>query len=179
MMIPFFFNIKFPLFPQGVKNFVRQKIAMGQFPEQICEELMTYCLAPDCMMGGLGGDNMTVVLICFLHNKPYEELIKRCASSLEQPASGVNSFNDPDRFKPRMPNGDLQLLDSESNPLGGLIDPAEAAAAAASNAPASEVEGQTAEPLSSDAAQKRTLIAENNDDDDDDDDENESENDQK
>lgn len=43
---------------------------------------MNDCLAPDCLMGGLGGDNMTVVLICFLHGKPYEHLVERCASSL-------------------------------------------------------------------------------------------------
>lgn len=51
------------------------------YPEEICEELMNHCLAPDCQMGGLGGDNMTVVLVCFLHNKPYAELVARCASS--------------------------------------------------------------------------------------------------
>lgn len=52
-----------------------RKIANGTPPEQICEELMTECLSPDLLMTGT--DNMTVVLICFLHNKPYEELCKR------------------------------------------------------------------------------------------------------
>lgn len=40
---------------------------------------MTRCLAPDCQMGGLGCDNMTVVLICFLHDKQYEDLADKCA----------------------------------------------------------------------------------------------------
>lgn len=40
---------------------------------------MTRCLAPDCQMGGLGCDNMTVVLIAFLHGKNYEDLADRCA----------------------------------------------------------------------------------------------------
>ncbi len=40
---------------------------------------MTRCLAPDCQMGGLGCDNMTVVLICFLHGKNYEDLADKCA----------------------------------------------------------------------------------------------------
>lgn len=62
---------------------------MGMFPEDICEQLMTDCLAPDCLMGGLGGDNMTVVLVCFLHNKPYEDLVKRCAAALNPPAYGA------------------------------------------------------------------------------------------
>lgn len=64
------------------------------YPEEICEQLMTRCLAPDCVMGGLGGDNMTVVLICFLHNKPYDQLVSRCATSsldmFEPPFSQMN-----------------------------------------------------------------------------------------
>ena len=40
---------------------------------------MDHCLAPDCQMGGLGCDNMTVVLVCFLRNKSYEELAKKCS----------------------------------------------------------------------------------------------------
>ncbi|XP_043267407.1 probable protein phosphatase 2C T23F11.1 [Venturia canescens] len=46
-------------------------------PEEICEELIDRCLAPDVLMG-TGCDNMTVVLVCFLHGKPYTELITRC-----------------------------------------------------------------------------------------------------
>ena len=61
---------------------------------------MTRCLAPDCQMGGLGGDNMTVVLICFLHNKPYEELIKRCSikmpTQIVQTSSRRSSLCEPD-----------------------------------------------------------------------------------
>lgn len=41
---------------------------------------MERCLAPDGQMGGLGGDNMTVVLVCFLHGKSYEDLVQKCAS---------------------------------------------------------------------------------------------------
>lgn len=64
-----------------VIDFCRTRIGQGMYPEEICEELMTHCLAPDCQMGGLGGDNMTVVLVCFLHNKPYADLVQRCATS--------------------------------------------------------------------------------------------------
>ncbi|KAJ9589005.1 hypothetical protein L9F63_017700, partial [Diploptera punctata] len=65
---------------EEVIEFVRLRIGSGMDPEDICEDLMTRCLAPDCQMGGLGCDNMTVVLVCFLHSKPYEELVVRCAS---------------------------------------------------------------------------------------------------
>lgn len=70
------------IFQQEVVDFVRSHIAKGTEPEDICEQLMMHCLAPDCQMAGLGCDNMTVVLICFLHNQTYRDLMTRCASSL-------------------------------------------------------------------------------------------------
>ncbi|XP_003703408.1 putative protein phosphatase 2C T23F11.1 isoform X2 [Megachile rotundata] len=50
-------------------------------PEEICEELIKHCLAPDAIMG-TGCDNMTVVLVCFHHGKPYFFSIPRCKESL-------------------------------------------------------------------------------------------------
>jgi len=64
---------------EEVLEFVRERIAQKIAPEIICEELMTRCLAPDCQMGGLGCDNMTVILVCFLHNgETYEKLAEKC-----------------------------------------------------------------------------------------------------
>ena len=40
---------------------------------------MDKCLAPECQMGGLGCDNMTVVLVCFLHGQSYDALSEKCA----------------------------------------------------------------------------------------------------
>jgi protein phosphatase 2C family protein 2/3 len=40
---------------------------------------MTRCLAPDCEMGGLGCDNMTVIIVCFLMGGTYDDLVKRCS----------------------------------------------------------------------------------------------------
>ena len=37
------------------------------------------CLSPDCQMGGLGCDNMTCVLVCLLHDQPYQVMVERCA----------------------------------------------------------------------------------------------------
>lgn len=70
-----------------VLEFCRTRIGMGMYPEEICEELMNHCLAPDCQMGGLGGDNMTVVLVCLLHDRPYSDLIARCRNSNQQAAA--------------------------------------------------------------------------------------------
>ena len=36
-------------------------------------------------MGGLGCDNMTVTLVCFLHGRSYEDLVRRCSQT---PAGG-------------------------------------------------------------------------------------------
>ena len=41
------------------------------------------CLSPDCQMGGLGCDNMTCVLVCLLHDQPYQVLIDRCAKTVK------------------------------------------------------------------------------------------------
>ena len=46
---------------------------------QICEKLMTRCLAPDCRMGGVGCDNMTVIIVCLLQGQSYSELSRKCA----------------------------------------------------------------------------------------------------
>ncbi|XP_022912769.1 probable protein phosphatase 2C T23F11.1 [Onthophagus taurus] len=62
-----------------VVGYIRENLALGIEPEEICESLMMRCLAPDCQMAGLGCDNMTVVIVCMLHGKPYEELSAKCA----------------------------------------------------------------------------------------------------
>lgn len=63
---------------EEVVSFVRSRIASGMEPEDICENLMNICLAPDCQMAGLGCDNMTVVIIGLLHGETYEELSAKC-----------------------------------------------------------------------------------------------------
>lgn len=45
----------------------------------LCNHLCCRCLSPDCQMGGLGCDNMTCVIVCFLHDQPYQSLVDRCA----------------------------------------------------------------------------------------------------
>lgn len=78
-----------------------RKIEMGIPPETICEELMTECLSPDLLMTGT--DNMTVVLICFLHNKPYADLSKR-----------AKAINERDQKKTDEPRFDSYLTTSAS-----------------------------------------------------------------
>ncbi|CAF0822886.1 unnamed protein product, partial [Brachionus calyciflorus] len=88
---------------EEVLEFVRHRIAKQIPPEIICEELMTRCLANDCRMGGLGCDNMTVVIVCFLNGEPYEKLAERCKSSLVLTNENINNklandFDDENEF---------------------------------------------------------------------------------
>jgi len=76
---------------QQVCDFVTQRIGEDTQPELICEQLMDRCLAPDCQVGGLGCDNMTVVLVCFLHNKPWTSLVQRCATSFKARQAELNT----------------------------------------------------------------------------------------
>lgn len=52
---------------------MNKRIAESKELDVICEELMTRCLATDSTMSGLGYDNMTVIIVGFLHtDKGYE-----------------------------------------------------------------------------------------------------------
>ncbi|XP_073975928.1 probable protein phosphatase 2C T23F11.1 [Rhodnius prolixus] len=50
-------------------HFVREHLLAGTEPDVICEELMNECLSSTNQASGIGCDNMTAVLITFLHNK--------------------------------------------------------------------------------------------------------------
>ncbi|CAI4230437.1 unnamed protein product [Auanema sp. JU1783] len=64
---------------QEVVDFIRERLADKRDPQTICEELLTRCLAPDCQMGGLGCDNMTVVIVGFLQGDSVDALAAKCA----------------------------------------------------------------------------------------------------
>lgn len=91
-----------------------EMIGEGKYPETICEELLGYCLAPVCQMGGLGGDNMSIIIICMLHGKPWENLVEKCkkihndkkaSTKLSEPA-----FAQFDRFTADGPFAEVSVL---------------------------------------------------------------------
>lgn len=45
--------------------FVKDRLSSGVRPDQICEDLLDACISPDCLMGGIGCDNMTVIIVTF------------------------------------------------------------------------------------------------------------------
>jgi protein phosphatase 2C family protein 2/3 len=54
---------------QQVVDFVRYKLCHQKTLEEICEELMDYCLADKGNMAGIGCDNMTVIIVAFLRKR--------------------------------------------------------------------------------------------------------------
>ncbi|PSR80940.1 phosphatase 2C-domain-containing protein [Coniella lustricola] len=69
---------------QAVIEFVRRGIAAKQDLEKICENMMDNCLASNSETGGVGCDNMTMIIIGFLRGRTkdewYEEIARRVAN---------------------------------------------------------------------------------------------------
>ncbi|KAM0432410.1 hypothetical protein ACHAPT_004954 [Fusarium lateritium] len=69
---------------QAVVEFVRRGIAAKQELDKICENMMDNCLASNSETGGVGCDNMTMVIVGFLNGKTkdewYEEIARRVAN---------------------------------------------------------------------------------------------------
>jgi protein phosphatase 2C family protein 2/3 len=61
---------------QAVVEFVRRGIAAKQELHSICENMMDNCLASNSETGGVGCDNMTMVVIALLNGKTKEEWYK-------------------------------------------------------------------------------------------------------
>src|ERR1700758_3686202 len=58
---------------QAVVEFVRRGIAAKQELHLICENMMDNCLASNSETGGVGCDNMTMIVIGLLNGKTKEE----------------------------------------------------------------------------------------------------------
>ncbi|KAF1970472.1 PP2C-domain-containing protein [Bimuria novae-zelandiae CBS 107.79] len=69
---------------QAVIEFVRRGIVAKQDLASICENMMDNCLASNSDTGGVGCDNMTMIVIGLLHGKTkeqwYEDIAKRVAN---------------------------------------------------------------------------------------------------
>ncbi|KAJ2379654.1 Protein phosphatase 2C 2 [Coemansia sp. RSA 2607] len=58
---------------QQVAQFVHAKIVEGKKLDQICENMMDRCLASESELGGVGCDNMTVIIVAILNGKTEDE----------------------------------------------------------------------------------------------------------
>lgn len=69
---------------QAVIEFVRRGIAARQELDKICENMMDNCLASNSETGGVGCDNMTMIIVGFLKGRTkeewYDEIARRVAA---------------------------------------------------------------------------------------------------
>lgn len=85
---------------QQVVDMVVQRIANKVEPKDICEKIMDICLTsqesvrrlPIPVGWGAGYDNMTAILVCFLHNQPFLSLVGKCKQLL---SDDVSNLKDP------------------------------------------------------------------------------------
>ncbi|KAF7946782.1 hypothetical protein EAE96_009764 [Botrytis aclada] len=79
---------------QAVIEFVRRGIVAKQDLSKICENMMDNCLASNSETGGVGCDNMTMIVIGLLNGKTkeewYDEIAKRVANG-----DGPSEFRGP------------------------------------------------------------------------------------
>ena len=67
---------------EEVLEYVRSRLAEGKKPHLICEEIMDYCLAGEVKLGGVGCDNMSVIITCLLNGKSFEEFCANINKSI-------------------------------------------------------------------------------------------------
>ncbi|XP_025419332.1 probable protein phosphatase 2C T23F11.1 [Sipha flava] len=75
---------------EEVVKFIRFRVSNGMDPEYICEDLMTRCLAPNGQMG-IGCDNMTVLIVCFLEDRTWRELQTKCSKPIPEKSNSLST----------------------------------------------------------------------------------------
>ncbi|KAL8943080.1 MAG: hypothetical protein Q9216_001280 [Gyalolechia sp. 2 TL-2023] len=69
---------------QAVVEFVRRGIAAKQTLSKICENMMDNCLSPSSETGGVGCDNMTMVVVALLRGKTRDEWYQEIADRVSR-----------------------------------------------------------------------------------------------
>ncbi|KAL0252954.1 hypothetical protein I308_102348 [Cryptococcus tetragattii IND107] len=83
---------------QQVIDFTRRAIANGDPLGKICENMMVKCLAKDSSTGGIGCDNMTVVIVALLNGRTPEEWQAWVKERVEQKIGHDTPESIPDVF---------------------------------------------------------------------------------
>ena len=87
---------------QQVANFIRAKLKQKVDLKTVCENLMDECLAEHSDFGGVGCDNMTVVIVALLQGKSIDEWYKWVSDKVPEPTGVVlKEDREPDLKKPR------------------------------------------------------------------------------
>ncbi|KAF3058436.1 Protein phosphatase 2C like protein 2 [Daldinia childiae] len=96
---------------QAVVEFVRRGIAAKQELDKICENMMDNCLASNSETGGVGCDNMTMIIVGFLRGRSKEEWYEEVASRV---AKGDGPCAPPEYAEFRGPGVHHNFDDSDS-----------------------------------------------------------------
>jgi protein phosphatase 2C family protein 2/3 len=95
---------------QSVVEFVRRGIVAKQELYQICENMMNNCLSSNCeTTGGVGCDNMTMVVVGLLHGKTKEQWYNQIAARV---ANGDGPCASPEYAEFRAPGARHRFDDS-------------------------------------------------------------------
>ncbi|KAI8379555.1 phosphatase 2C-like domain-containing protein [Radiomyces spectabilis] len=87
---------------QEAVNFVRKGLSNKKTLATICEEMMDECLADESDLGGVGCDNMTVIIVAFLHDMTPEEWYDSMAGKFVKTGAVVaRDLEEPEPKKPR------------------------------------------------------------------------------
>merc|ERR1712070_1191178 len=97
---------------QAVVEFVRRGIAAKQELHSICENMMDNCLASNSETGGVGCDNMTMVVVGLLRGKTKEEWYNMIA---ERVANGDGPCAPPEYAEFRGPGNRRNRFDDSSD----------------------------------------------------------------
>ncbi|OMJ29286.1 putative protein phosphatase 2C [Smittium culicis] len=81
---------------QQVVHFVREKISLGMKLDEISEQLMEKCLAGESELGGVGCDNMTVVIIGILHGKSENEWYESISTAFKNEKHEIGAMDSLD-----------------------------------------------------------------------------------
>ncbi|KAJ3055425.1 Protein phosphatase 2C 2 [Rhizophlyctis rosea] len=101
---------------QEVVDFVRQRVAQDIPLGTICEQMMDKCLAPDSEVGGVGCDNMTVVIVGLLRGKKREGWVREIREKVGREDGGEEAVAAKVEAK----------KDEEAKPAGGAVEEGDA-----------------------------------------------------
>lgn len=99
---------------QQVVDFVRRYIKVGKSLEEICELMMTTCLAPTSGGSGIGCDNMSVCIVALLQNgESLEQWIERISSKLSN--EDLDKLPTADKLSQELYNIDIETKVQETS----------------------------------------------------------------
>ena len=107
-------------------DFVRRSIASGKSLPDICEDMMNHCLAPDNdRKSGIGMDNMTIIVLAFLHGRTEEEWMAWIKKKIELGNGYPTSPTFPACFGPQTLRHPEQVKTDFSFALSPVSEPPE------------------------------------------------------